>query len=88
MSCLNYLKTNSLMLTKTERVKALLSAGDFLKALAIIRTFRIGFNKEEKRSIEIAYESLNGHERFYRALGIDTDREIERTRQLLADRYL
>ena len=88
MNFSNYLKMNSITLTKTERAKTLLSARDFMGALAIIRTFRIGFNKEEKRSIEIAYESLNGHERFYRALGIDTDREIERTRQLLADRYL
>lgn len=78
----------SLYRTKTERAKVLLSAGDFIGALAIIRTFRLGFSKEEKRSIEIAYESLNGHELFYRALGIDTDREIERTRQLLADKYL
>ncbi len=78
----------SLYRTKTERVKSLLAAGAFQKALAIVKTFRIGFSKEEKRSIEIAYESLNGHERFYRALGIDTDREIERTRQLLADKYL
>ena len=76
------------MINKTEKAKSLLRGGKFLKALVIIRTFRLGFSKEEKRSIEIAYESLNGHERFYRALGINTDREIERTRQLLADKYL
>lgn len=78
----------SLYKTKVDKVKSLLAAGAFQKALTIVKTFRIGFSKEEKRSIEIAYESLNGHERFYRALGIDTDREIERTRQLLADKYL
>lgn len=78
----------SLYKTKVDKVKSLLAAGAFQKALAIVKTFRIGFSKEEKRSIEIAYESLNGHERFYRALGINTDREIERTRQLLADKYL
>ena len=78
----------SLYKTKVDKVKSLLAAGAFQKALAIVKTFRIGFSKEEKRSIEIAYESLNGYERFYRALGIDTDREIERTRQLLADKYL
>ena len=50
--------------------------------------FRLDFSKEEKRSIDIAYESLNGHDKFYRSLGIDTDKEIERTRQLLADKYL
>ena len=87
-NCVNYSKVNSLTLTKTERAKALLSAGDFIGALAIIRTFRLGFSKEERRSIEIAYESLNGHDKFYRSLGIDTGKEIKRTRQLLADKYL
>lgn len=85
---MNYSKVNSLTLTKTERAKALLSAGRFKEALAIIKTFRLGFTKAEKRSIEIAYESLNGHEQFYRSLGIDTGKEIEETRQLLADKYL
>ena len=73
--------------SKTEKVKFLLKAGEFLKALAIIKTFRLGFTKEEKRSIEIAYESLSGHENFYKSLGIDVGKEIERTRQLLADKY-
>lgn len=77
----------SLYRTKTDKVKALLKAWEFLKALAIIKTFRLGFTKEEKRRIEIVYESLNGHEAFYGSLGIDTEKEIERTHQLLADKY-
>lgn len=87
MNYLNCSKMNSITLTKTERVKALLSAGNFLEALAIIRTFRFGFSKEEKRSIEIAYESLNGHDKFYRSLGIGTEKEVERTRRLIFDKY-
>ncbi|WP_092113489.1 hypothetical protein [Prevotella sp. KH2C16] len=75
------------MYRKTEKAKALLKAGEFLKALAIIKTFRLGFTKEEKRSIEIAYECLRGHEVFYLSLVIDVDKEIERTRQLLVDKY-
>lgn len=50
---------------KTEKAKALLKAGKFKEALSIIKTFRFGFTKEEKRSIEIAYECLSGHEQFY-----------------------
>lgn len=73
--------------SKTDKVKALLKEGEFLKALAIIKTFRLGFSKEEKRIIEISYEILIGHEQFYRSLGIDAEKEIERTRQLLADKY-
>lgn len=78
----------SLYRTKVDKVKSLLVTGDFQKALTIVKTFRIGFSKEEKRSIEIAHEVLTGNERFYQALGIDTEKEIERTRQLLADKYL
>lgn len=78
----------SLYRTKVDKVKSLLVTGDFQKALTIVKTFRIGFSKEEKRSIEIAHEVLTGNERFYQALGIDTEKELERTRQLLSDKYL
>lgn len=72
---------------KTEEARTLLKSGNFLKALAIVKTFRLGFSKEEKRSIQIACESLSGHEQFYRSLDIDTDKEIERARRLLTDKY-
>lgn len=73
---------------KTEEAKALLKAGKFKEALSIIKTFRLGYTKEEKRSIEIAYESLSGHEQFYKSIGIDTDKEIEKVSLLLTDKYL
>ena len=73
---------------KTDKAKTLLKAGRFKEALAIIKTFRLGFNKEEKRGIQIAYESLSGHEQFYRSLGIDVDKVKKDTYQLLAEKYL
>lgn len=78
----------SLYRSKVDKVKSLLAVGAFQKALTIVKTFRLGFSREEKRSIQIAYESLSGHEQFYRSLGIDVDKVIEETRQLLADKYL
>ena len=78
----------SLYRTKVDKVKALLAAGAFQKALTIVKTFRIGFTKDEKRSIEIAYESLLGRDKFYQSIGIDTNKEIEKARQLLSDKYL
>lgn len=78
----------SLYRTKVDKVKSLLAKGAFQKALAIVRTFRIGFTKDEKRSIEIAYESLVGRDKFYQSIGIDTNKEIEKARQLLSDKYL
>lgn len=78
----------SLYRTKVDKVKSLLAAGAFQKALTIVKTFRIGFTKDEKRSIEIAYESLLGRDKFYQSIGIDTNKEIEKARQLLSDKYL
>lgn len=74
--------------TKTDRAKALLKSGYFKEALSIIKTFKLGFTKAEKRSIEIAYESLLGRDKFYQSIGIDTNKEIEKARQLLSDKYL
>ena len=76
----------SLYRSKVDKVKSLLAVGAFQKALTIVKTFRLGFSREEKRSIQIAYESLSGYEQFYRSLGIDVDKVIEETRQLLADK--
>lgn len=73
---------------KTDKVKELLKTGQLKEVLAIVKTFRIGFTKKEKRSIEIAYESLSGHGQFYRSLGIDTEKKIEEASQLLTDKYL
>ena len=78
----------SLYRTKVDKVKALLAAGAFQKALTIVKTFRIGFTNDEKRSIELAYESLLGRDKFYQSIGIDTNKEIEKARQLLSDKYL
>lgn len=78
----------SLYRTKVDKVKSLLAAGAFQKALTIVKTFRIGFTKEEKRSIEIAYESLLGRDKFYQSIGIETNKEIEKARQILSDKYL
>nr|DAX28738.1 MAG TPA: hypothetical protein [Caudoviricetes sp.] len=78
----------SLYRTKVDKVKSLLAAGAFQKALTLVKTFRIGFTKDEKRSIEIAYESLLGRDKFYQSIGIDTNKEIEKSRQLLSDKYL
>lgn len=78
----------SLYRTKVDKVKSLLAAGAFQKALTIVKTFRIGFSKEEKRSIEIVHEVLTGNEKFYQALGIDTERDIRNAHKILIDKFL
>jgi len=63
------------MKTKTSKAVELFRNGKVKEALGIFSTFRIGFSKEEKRAIEIAYESMTGKEAFYRSLNIDVDEE-------------
>lgn len=76
-----------MMETKTNKAISSLKSGCLKEALAIFSTFRIGFTKEERRTLKIAYECLSGNAGFYRQLGIDTKKEIERSKSLLFDRY-
>lgn len=46
--------------TKTKQATDLFYSGEYKKALRIFKTFKIGFTKDEKRSIEIAHEYLTG----------------------------
>lgn len=75
------------METKTSKAISLLRFGDFKAALAIFSTFRIGFTKEEQRTLKIAHECLSGNAGFYRQLGIDTVEEIEKSRTILTSKY-
>ena len=50
------------MRTKTEKAINLFESGCLKEALSIFRTFRIGFTKEERRTLKIAYECLSGSE--------------------------
>lgn len=76
------------METKTSKAIALLRSGCLKEALAIFSTFRIGFTREELRTLKIAYECLSGNAGFYRQLGVDTNAEIEKSRILLSRKYL
>lgn len=74
-------------MTKTERLKTLLRNGNIKEALAIAKSFRDGFSKQEKRTIEIAVESLKGKEEFYHQLGIDTEKEVIKAESILRTKY-
>ena len=75
------------METKTSKAISLLQSGCLKEALAIFSTFRVGFTKEERRTLKIAHECLSGNAGFYRQIGIDTDAEIEKSKSLLFERY-
>lgn len=73
--------------TKTSKALALLKDGETRKALAIFRTFRIGFTRDEKRTIQIASDTLNGSGRFYSGLGIDASLEVKKAIQIVRQKY-
>ena len=77
-----------LMQTKTDKAVALLQSGALINALRIFKTFRIGFTKEERRTLQIAYECQTGNELFYQSIGIDTKAEIEKSKRIVELKYL
>lgn len=76
------------MITKTEQVRRLLQIGDLKGALRIVVTFRFGFTQMERRTLEIAKESLCGHSKFYADLGIDWEDEVIKSGEILKKIYL
>ena len=76
------------MQTKTSKAISQFRSGRLKEALAIFCTFRSGFTKEERRTLQIANESLSGNSSFYRQLGIDTDKEVEKSKYILTSKYL
>ena len=76
------------MRTKTEKAINLFESGCLKEALSIFRTFRIGFTKEERRTLQIASESLAGNENFYQQIGIDTDSMISKSVEIIPEKYL
>lgn len=75
------------MNTKTKRAVDLFNRGCFKESLAIFRTFKIGFTKEQKRVIQIASESLSGNSQFYLKLGIDVQKLIDESKSIISAKY-
>ena len=75
------------METKTEQAVSLWKSGNIKEAFKIFKTFKIGFSKNEKRTIEIAYEVLTGKESFYQSIGIDTFAETNKAKSIIENKY-
>ena len=76
------------METKTSRAIRLFEDGRLRDALAIFKTFKIGFSKDEKRTIQIASETLNGYGDMYQRIGIDTALEVQKSISVIKRKYL
>lgn len=76
------------METKTSKAVKLFKEGHLKEALSLFSKFKLGFTKEEKRTLEIAYESSTGKSRFYESLGIDTDKQIVSAISIIKRKYI
>ena len=75
--------------TKTSQAISFFTKGDYKRAFAIFKTFKIGFSKDENRTIEIAYESIcsRSSRKFYESIGIDVDLCIEKSKDMIISKY-
>lgn len=75
------------METKTQKAIALLANGEVKEAMKMFRSFRLGWSKDEKRTIDIACECLCGRTSFYCSLGIDCEKMIVKAVAILSAKY-
>jgi len=62
------------MITKKQQLLNAIEIGNTSLAFRIAKDFRIDFNDEQRRILQIAHESLDpAKKKFYSALGIDVD---------------
>lgn len=61
------------MVTKTAQAIQLMREGKVAKALSIFKTFKMSFDKDERRTIQIASEVMNGMAKFYIGLGYNVE---------------
>lgn len=74
-------------ISKAQQIKNHLAGGDELEALKVAKGFFYGFTKEEKRSIDIAFEANTGKKSFYERLGVDVNTEYAKAIQILKSKF-
>lgn len=75
------------MQTKTMQVQMAVASGDWKTAMKIAATFRVGYSKDEQRTIQIAKECFTGKQDFYIQLGLDTASITEQAKHLIFKKY-
>lgn len=76
------------METKTSQAIRFWKNGLKKEALAIFKTFKVGFSKEEKRTISIVHECMTGKESFYKSIGIDVLGIESECDNIIQEKYL
>jgi len=71
---------------KSDKVRRLVSDGDYKAALRIAKGFRLGITKEQSSAMTLAYECMV-HGRFYTQLGYDLKQKIAEGVEILVGIY-
>lgn len=75
------------MVIKSDIVRDLVSKGDYKKALAITKGFRLGITREQNDKMVRAYECMVGHDKIYRQLGFNIPKTIDEGINVLVGLY-
>lgn len=73
------------LISKKQQLKNAIESKDWKKALSIAKGFRIEFNPEQQRVLQIAHETIDNQSRinFYSKMGVDIDNNTKEALQLL-----
>lgn len=75
-----------MLITKSDKVRALVKSGKFTEALRITKTFKLGLTKEQRATLVRAHEALTNPS-FYAQLGKCPDTLISAGHNLLSEMY-
>lgn len=71
---------------KSDTVRRLVSEGDYKNALRIAKEFRLGISKEDSDAMRRGYECIV-HPDFYRQIGVDTHKAVEKAVEIVRKLY-
>ena len=74
------------MIKKSDTVRQHVAAGEFKKALSIVKGFRLGISREDTGKMTQAYECMI-HPHFFKQIQIDPEKSIETGIAILKSYY-
>lgn len=71
---------------KSDRVRRLVSEGNYKEALRIAKDFHLGISKEQSDSMKLGYECMT-NPRFYRSIGFDINITVRKGIETITSLY-
>lgn len=73
--------------SKTKKAIGLYKAQDLKGALRIFKGFDRQFDRQQLRTLQIAYEVLTGHGSFYKQLGLNIGHYVGESMNIIDNKY-